>query len=357
MPVYSNDEDTIKFSFEGIEYRCSSIFHDDNLQENDYGLIFLTSPYYTAEKDMFSVYVGSNKDKYSVGSIMPIALLDDDDKEILSDIGDYFMKQANLAIRKILSYIVKNHKVVSELSDFHVTQYCKFPTTSVFVYKKSDVGQCWGSLIPSLYDHGYYYLADPFVNDNRERYISGYMQSIVAEKKKLRSSKIILRLIKDYVAHKDFYDYLYQEVLPFNESPFYRFVTLYQAVELLSDNAYYQDYLKATELFNQGKINRNDLRERLIEATNERRQINIIYSNVIEQGQMIFWQKLDALFDKASIEKPSVYSFGSYLYTLRNKIVHEMRRLFAYKNDLAEIVEYFDRNIFNLLVENVVKQL
>ena len=55
MPVYINDTDTIRFSHEGTEYTCSSIYHDDSLAESDYGMIFLTSPYYTAEKDLFSL--------------------------------------------------------------------------------------------------------------------------------------------------------------------------------------------------------------------------------------------------------------------------------------------------------------
>ena len=292
-----------------------------------------------------------------MGSIFPLTLLEDNDADILDGISSYLQKQVNLATRKALSFIVKSKMLNPTFTVFSLSDIYQFPAISVFVYKISEVGQSWGCLIPSLYDNGFYYLSNPFVDDHRERYVSSYMQSIVSEKKRRQAKNINLKIIKDYVSHQSFYDYLYQEMLPFNESPFYRFVTLYQAVELLSDYAYYQDYLKATSLFNNGQINRNDLREKLNEAANERHQVNVIYTNVIEQGQMVFWQKLEELFDKAGIEKPSSYSFGSYLYTLRNKIVHEMRRLFAFKSDLAEVVEYFDKNIFNLLAENMVKQV
>lgn len=356
MPVYTNDADSIRFSYEGVDYACATTYHDDSLVENEYGMIFLTSPYYTAEKDIFSVYYGTNKDKFSIGVILPLALLDDDDTDVSNDISDYYKKHVNLATRKAISYLVKMNKLEPATSDFQLANYYRYPIISLFVYRKQDVGEEWSMLIPSLYDNGFYYLSQPFVDDHRERYVSGYMTAIVSEKRSRKSSKIILKTIKDYVAHKGFYDYLYKEMLPFNESPFYRFVTLYQAVELLSDYAYYQDYQKATELFNQGKINKNDLREKLIEATSEKHQINVIYTNVIGIDQSVLWQKIEALFDKAGIEKPNTNSFGSYVYTLRNKIVHEMRRLFAYKSDLEEIVEYFDRNIFNLLVENTVKQ-
>ena len=354
MPVYTNDDGIIKFSHDGVDYTCASIYHDDCLVENEYGMVFLTSPYYTAEKDILSVYVGNSKDKYGIGVILPLALLDDDDTEVSNDINDYYKKHVNLATRKALTYLVKMNKLKPTRNDFQLTDYYRYPTISLFVYKKQDVGDSWEMLAPSLYDNGFYVLNQPFLDDNRERYVSGYMTSLVSEKKSRRSSKIVIKLIKDYISHKYFYDYLYQEMLPFNESPFYRFVTLYQAIELLSDYAYYQDYQKATNLFNEGKINKNDLREKLIEATSERHQINVIYTNVIGSEQMILWQKVDALFDKANIEKPNMNSFGSYIYTLRNKIVHEMRRLFAFKTDLGEIVEYFDKNIFNLLAENTV---
>lgn len=356
MPTYTNDRDSIKFSCDGVDYTCASIYHDESLAENDYGMVFLTSPYYSAEKDVFSVYVGNSNDKYSIGVILPMAFLDDDDTEVLNEMSNYYKKHANLATRKALSYLVKMNKLKSENADFRLFDYYKFPTISLFVYKKQEVGESWETLIPSLYDNGFYYLKQPFLNDNRERYVSKYMESLVYEKKERRSTTIILKLIKDYLNNKDFYDYLYQELLPFNESPFYRFVTLYQVVELLSDYAYFQDYQTATKLFIENKINKNGLRERLIDAANEKHQINVIYNNVNGPEQKVLLEKLDALFDKARIESQETNSFGTHIYTLRNKIVHEMRRLFEYKTDLEEIVEYFDKNIFNLLVENTVKQ-
>ena len=96
MPVYTNDADSIRFSYEGVDYACATTYHDDSLVENEYGMIFLTSPYYTAEKDIFSVYYGTNKDKFSIGVILPLALLDDDDTDVSNDISDYYKKHVNL---------------------------------------------------------------------------------------------------------------------------------------------------------------------------------------------------------------------------------------------------------------------
>ena len=319
-------------------------------------MAFLTSPYFQSEYDMFTVYMGTGSCKYQIGVILPLLLLDEDDEENIVDIKPHYRRHANLAIRKLIKYIIKNKLLPPEETTSRLTSSFKYPDTSLLLYKSADTGNDIGYLLPSLYDNGFYLLTTPCCENQRNLYESAYMQSIVEEKKCIKNRNIYLHIIKDYLQHKHFYHTLFTEILPFSINPFYRFVCLYQAIEILSGYAYYEKYDLALKSFEKGEISKNDLREKLVQICNEKNLINIIYIGVNWRDSKLLNDKIASLLAKASIDKEGNGNLCHNIYLLRNKIVHEMWWFTKYTTELREIVEYLEKDIFNLLVESKVKR-
>jgi hypothetical protein len=350
---YNYEDNCLKFQHGGFDYACFSLFSDQSLKESDYGLMFLTSPYYQAEEDYSTVYM-RNGDKYPIGALIPLHLLEEDDSDYVSELVPYYKRYASLAIRKAISYLATKNILCPDDSEFHLSDYFKHPNVCLFIHSISETGSDVSCIVPSLYDNGYYLLKDPLKEKNLKLYSSSYM---ISSRPARRSRNVLVKPIKFFEHNKNYFIYLYTELLPYIESPFYRFFSLYQAIELLSDYTYKSDVDKYIQSFKQGKISKNDLREKLVEAVNEKKQIQHVYNNVIWKDDRCLFSVIDSLLDNANIEKPKTNELSVYIYTLRNKIVHEMHSLFRYEKELKDIVDYFEKNIFNLLAENMIKQL
>ena len=213
-------------------------------------------------------------------------------------------------------------------------------------------------MLPSIYDNGYYFVNDPFVDVPSSLYKSDYMSLLVEERKQRKNRKLYIDVIPEYLKNKSFYHYLYTELLPNITNPFYRFIVLYQIIEYLSNCSYHMEYDCAIEKYSKGEISKNALRERLIKAANGEKQINKIYEGVTWKDDTILQSKIRDIVVKCSLDKnEKLDSLESSLYALRNKIVHEMTLLIHYRTDMTVITEYLDKNIFNLLVKCKVKRL
>ena len=340
------------FQHNGREYSCFSMFDNESLSDNDYGIAFFTSPYYRAEEDYFTVYMKAGKDKYSIGVLLPILLLEEDDEDVTNDLIPFYQRHISLAIRKLLTHLLNQDKIKAD-TDIRLSDYYK--DVILFLYNKDTAGEDVSCIVPSLYDNGFYLKKDPFDNYFQPLYKSHYMDNETRRKHNCKERRIYVKTLKHFPNHKKFFDFLYTDLLPYVDDPFYRFFSLYQAIELLSDYAYAEQFDNYLASFEKQKLSKNDLREKLVEAASEKKQIEWVYNNVMWKDDQDLFQRIITLLDYASIEKPKSNSLYSFIYTLRNKIVHEMRNVFKYKEDVKEIVDYIEKNIFNLLAENKVK--
>lgn len=349
-------DNQISFLHNGESYSCSCLFCDESLKESDYGMEFLTSPYYRAEEDYFTVRAGTVNDNFPIGVIIPLQLLDEEDEEVIKEINSFYFRHASLAVRMVVEYLIKINALTSTELEFCLSDCFEASDIIVFLYKKQEVGSDISYIIPSLYDNGFYKLDKPLAKSERKYYESGYMMSEASDKRQRGIRNVMVKLLKHFGKQRYFYNLLYTELLPFVEDPFYRFISLYQAIELLSVYAYEEDVDRHIQRFKEKQISKNELREELIKAVKESKQIQLIYQGVKWKEDRDLLAKIGLLFDSASIDRPDSDDLCNYIYTLRNKIVHEMRSLYPHRDKLKDIVEYMDKNIFCLLAENGVKQ-
>lgn len=236
--IYVYNDNYLKFQHDGIDYAYFTLFGDESLKESDYGLMFFTSPYYRAEEDYFTVYLKSGSDKLQIGSLFPLQFLEEDDIDYVDEIIPHYKRFASLAIRKAINYLAAKKALRTDYADFRLTDFFKYPDVCLFVYSLHEAGSDISCIIPSFYDNGYYLLKDPLNEKSIELYSSSYMKSYVLNRTPRRSRNLFVKPIRNFELHKSFYTYLFTELLPYFKSPFYRFFSLYQAVELLSDHTY-----------------------------------------------------------------------------------------------------------------------
>ncbi|MFT0340128.1 hypothetical protein [Bacteroides faecis] len=104
---YDYINNSISFEDNGNIYNCHSYIPQSDFDEDNYGLLFLASPYFVAESDYYEVNLYRGKRKNRVGWIIPINLLCNTDIDYLSDLDDYLLKYADISLRKLLTFCIK----------------------------------------------------------------------------------------------------------------------------------------------------------------------------------------------------------------------------------------------------------
>lgn len=345
---YSYDiPNTISFTHNGEQYSCSSYFPQSDLIESEYTLEYLVSAYYLSEDDIHSVYVENE----CIGVIIPLSFLMENDTEIIGSIKTFFVKYADLCLRKILnSYLVD--KV--EDYDFSLEQlYPKDNNLSVFVYQKTKLrNKTLMGYLPSLFDRGYCYVKD--AQTKTPLYYSEIMKKEVEERKSSKQVKIKLFYNTDYKKNSSFYDELFINILPYNTNPLFRYIMLYQIIEIFSGYASYNMFVDSSERYCGNHISLNDLRDELHKSTTEKELIKKIYEKINSSGTYfdLFISSVKALFDDIGYDYSNLKNYGQFMYAMRNRIVHETRALTNHIEKMKEIVDIYEKTTMLLLKEN-----
>ena len=156
---YDYINNSISFEDNGNIYNCHSYIPQSDFDEDNYGLLFLASPYFVAESDYYEVNLYRGKRKNRVGWIIPINLLCNTDIDYLSDLDDYLLKYADISLRKLLTFCIKK-KLLNDL-DFEITDILP-DSVIIFIYNQDSLSLSEiDHVIPSLYDNGFYTFDDP----------------------------------------------------------------------------------------------------------------------------------------------------------------------------------------------------
>lgn len=345
--IYSyNSDGTISFQYNGEDYQCYSSIPRSDLEESKFSLSFLGSSYYQSEDDIHSVYL--RKKEKCVGVIIPLSFLSEKDDEIINNVKPFFLKYADLGIRMILS--LDFIKLIDEY-DFSIDDL--FPPNnnlSVLVFDKSLLTQDeFMEGLASLYDAGYCYVKDPLKEETL--YVSELRKCEVEEKKRKKEVKIFIDSNSDYLQNKSFYKELFINILPYNTNPLYRYIMLYQTIEIFSSYASYNKFIDASEKYSNKQISKNDLREKIQESGNEKQLINKVYENLNSSGGYYdtFKQLVTSLFDVINYEHSTLHNYGDFMYAMRNRIVHENRSLVEHLDKMKEIVDLYEKTTIELI--------
>ncbi len=341
-----NSDGTISFQYENEEYFCLSSFPSSDLEESEFSLVFLDSAYYQSEDDIHPVYLKS--EKRIVGVIIPLSFLSEQEHDIIDGVEPFFQQYADLAIRKILS-----SDYIKEVDNYQFTIDKLFPldnNLSIFVFDKSLLAQdIFKGYLPSLYDAGYCYVKDP--HKKGILYTSNLRKNEIGEKKSQKQKKIYIYNNYDYSRNESFYNELFMNVLPCNINPLYRYIMLYQTIEIFSGYASYNKFIEASEKYSNNQISKNDLREQIQSSVRDKVLINEIFKNIGTEGGVYdqFKTSVKNLFVLIGYDCKDLNNYGEYMYALRNRIVHETRSLVAHLDKMKEIVDLYEKTTIELL--------
>ncbi|WP_321436885.1 hypothetical protein [uncultured Bacteroides sp.] len=350
--IYSYKDNKISFEDNGDIYNCRSFIPQSDLIEDNYGLLFLGSPYFTAESDFYEVNLNRGKDKNRLGWIIPINFLCNTDDDYLSKLNEFLLDYADVAFRKLLTFCIKQN-LLNEL-DFEITDILQ-DSTIIFIYKQdllsfSEVDY----IIPSLYNNGFYTFDNPLFVNFDDLYCSKLMEREFKEAKENGSLiKVNLKLIHEKYYHMDFLKHLYTDILRNNRNPFFRYISLYQVIEILMSFAFDDIYFSTISNYNQGTYSKNELREKLQDCSKEKELINRIYDNIKQTSAYYndFTEAVKSLFILMGKDISRLRNFQDYMYALRNAIIHDMRNLLEYSTQMTDIAECYEKIIFMLLQE------
>lgn len=274
--------------------------------------------------------------------------MSENDSEIINNVKPFFLKHADLGIRMILSL-----DLIEQVDEYDFSINELFPpdnNLSVLIFDKSLLTQdeFMGGLA-SLYDAGYCYVKDP--QKEEIFYVSELRKCEVEEKKLKKEIKIYIDFNSDYLQNASYYKELFINILPYNTNPLYRYIMLYQTIEIFSSYASYNKFIDASEKYSNKQISKNDLREKIQESGNEKQLINKIYENLNSSGGYYdtFMQLVTSLFDAINYDHSKLCNYGEFMYAMRNRIVHENRSLVEHLDKMKEIVDLYEKTTIELI--------
>lgn len=318
----------------------------------DYELVFLHNAYFSAENDIFEVYI--DVPDIRIGWILPIQALFS--KEHDKAQNEHFLKYAFVAFNKLLlnhenfKNKIQNYTPSSAftLEDF----YPKDLIVLIICKEKKELVQNFSieNYLPSLATYGYYNYK---INDNKkpiENYadIDDYFLNLRKGRQRVALKKMNILYSENFYIRE-----LYKNLLNGILHPLMRFHYLYQIIELMLEDLYEADFNKNIEDYSNKKLTRNDLRENLV-SLNERKRLNrIITENAVEETiKTDLFQECNKIitnFDKNASE------VSDALYDLRNLVMHNFRMITEkkeYINNLDYVNFRFELLINELLINS-----
>lgn len=352
---FTHNGNKIEFSVNGEPFYIKSLYADSGADIKEYGLEFLSSPYFEAELDYQEVFISGISS--TLGWIVPLALLEEMDQTVIDSLPSYAKMFADIAIKKLLvNYLV--NKGLDELdSDECILSKMYSSDIALFIYRKSIVpSNSISTFIPSLYDAGYYSNDNPY-DKSEGWYKSKLMNDIANDVRTENRHKVTLKELKSLHYGMEYIRNLYKTILPVSQDVFQRFIVLYQVMEILMEEEFEIDVFKVNVEYAKGAITKNTLRQKLIESTSEDTKITRALDGVHEDSYMIeFKSEVSDLLDKIKKDYSDCTVYAHYLYKIRNTVVHSLREIVKYNYSLQRIIELLEKNIFNILCTHTIKE-
>lgn len=352
---FSHNGNNIEFSTNGDSFYIKSLYADSCANLKEYGLVFLSSPYYDAELDYHEVFISGNSS--TAGWIIPLALLEESDQSVIDSLPQYAKMFSDIAIKKLITCYLKDKGIEEQDSDECILSKMYSSDIVLLIYRKSIIPSASiSAFIPSLYDAGYYINDNPY-EKSESWYKSDIMIDITKDIRTEDKHKVTLKTLKTLHFGMDYIGNLYKTILPVSQDIFQRFIVLYQVMEILMEEEFEIDVFKVNVEYAKGVITKNALRQKLIESTSEDTKITRALDGVHEDTHMIeFKKEVSDLLDKIKKDYSDCKVYAHYLYKMRNTVVHSLREIVKYDNSLQRIIELLEKNIFNILCTHTIKE-
>ncbi len=322
-----------------FEYRPSIKGLWENIKFENFDVQLLIHPFLNKESNIFALQANIKASKETVGYLFPVAALDSDNFEARrpSD-NNYLFVAYNVLLERLDS--IENEAVIS-LSECFESNICVCVLNLQTIGKGQGVWNC----MHSLRKYGYSY----FVEENRYREIDGYNYRYYKEL--LHGSKMNVTFSTPLMCANPIVDGILRS-LPNADNIVYRFILLYQIVELLISKNITQSINDAITAF---QTSLSSCENDFIESINNVRKERGIIKDIFEQCGVAqasdcnkkFNEKCRHLFNVAGISLPK--SEDNLFYDFRNKIVHSYRHFNNFKEELSETIFYYEQVVLTIV--------
>lgn len=309
--VLKSSDELYQFS---VEYKPKI---DQSFDSKEFDIFFFSNQYLNAENDVFEIYE-KELDK-RIGWVFPIQVLESNENDFCDN--SYFNKYKYSTFKKLLFENPTKKNIYYEESIFHLTDFYH-DNIIVFVLSKETIGDNVFSIfsyLPSFSNFGYYVW-------NEEHHQFFAEQQSIALKKRGQKRITIQRSSLD-ISRNQFLVDLYNKHLKSINHFLLKFYFLYQVIEYLMEENFDGDFGFLVDEYRNGKLSKNDLKERINSITKERKSISSLFEKVkIEDELRIdFIRDCKLLLDNFYSSPPN--EIGSLLYDTRNLVVHRYREI------------------------------
>lgn len=328
---------------EGIDYcfeyypSVEGLWNDIDLKDFDVQL--LIHPFLNKESNVFALNSNIKTEGETVGYVFPVSVLDSDSFEAKRPADNNYLF---VAYQVLLERLNKINILENSLAKCFEENICVCVLNLRTIGTNRGVWDC----IHSLRKYGYSY----FEEKNMIKEIDGYS---------IRSYKSLLpgsRMHVDFSIPSMYSDSIIDGILrslPKADNIVYRFILLYQIIELLISKKVSRSINDAIKNYwASPSCSENDFVETINGIRKERGIINeTLKLCSITPG--LFCNKMfndccQHLFDLAGIV-PQKQEDGSLFYSFRNQMVHSYRHLSSYKEELAETVFYYEQVVLTIV--------
>lgn len=303
---------------------------DNEYKLKDYDVFFMHNAREDCtESSIFQVYVG----RVRIGWIIPIQALNSDDHDEAENI--HFLKYAFVAWEYLLEKCecevldFENFDLFNNYSeDINLLVLCKENCSKVKNF-------CLDNYIVSLFEYGYSY--------------NGLGNKYTPVKK--INKNLNLKPHSEFLNENTYLLELFKHQIPLEEEPLSRFYLYYQIVEIFIQQIFEYTFNDIVDELKNTADDPLDTKERLINLTNEKKRINILFNNCgkmdgtllkILNNKCIEWLKGCNLKIKETMPEN--------MYQIRCHLVHRMYKLDSQaRNMLIELDDLFLEVLIQLI--------
>ena len=322
---------------EGLEFEFKVPLKDVDvniINFDEYKVELLVNPLFDKESNVFTICKKVTGGRETIGAVFSKNALDSSQK-----LKPYLAECVFVAFKNCLESH-KNLDDTKDLSDFYEDNV----SICVINKKRASDSNPLHWYIHSLREYGYSY----FEPDNKFREPEGYDPNlfIKAEQKSINVESLEPKLYSNEVV-----DTIIRH-LPYANNIAYRFILLYQIIELLMENAGYYLIKDSAEKYISKRISTNDFTESVKSVNVERDKITKMFDmcKVTSEHGCNFCKECRNLFRISGCDPDKSSCLPDVFYSFRNLMIHSYRKVHAYPKELALVVQRFE-----LVVLDIVK--
>ena len=341
-----------------IEFRCAQYngslsfsiipgaVGKSELADEDVGVLFLRSPYYTAAINRFGIFLDRGGTKTSFGYLFPVSLLDKANEQEYSSMKEWQQDMMYIGYRKLLDFcnetnkLLKNGNVIEDLDEINIGV-----DVFLFVYDKK-VEKDETKIVPAIYDKGFYVVIDPF--ESVKLYKSSYMKRIISGDR--QHNDFTLKETTESFVKFGYVKELFINLLPYIDNSAFRYILLYQVIEYLIDLKKNETWFDSMNTFS--AKHSNELIHKLMDVGKEETLINMVFTGVQRRDSMYqeFMDYAKQLYDNVKKEWNKDTDFPSFMYGVRNILVHNLKEAVGYSSVINELAERYEKIICSLIM-------